>query len=156
MILKNFYKGLAVTATNIKCKPTFIKPDGSSYNSYSSYSNYIAHFIKLEYLSDLSYVKFGDGDVPATIDDYKLSGNTITGLTGSAVASYTPDDDGITFSAVWTLTNGNADSVTIKEVGLTTYTGGYFIDRTVLDTPVTIPAGGVGQITYTIRLNYPT
>ena len=31
-----------------------------------------------------------------------------------------------------------------------------WVERTVLETPVTIPAGGVGQVTYTIRMNYPT
>lgn len=32
---------------------------------------------------------------------------------------------------------------------------GKHINRTVFDTPVTIAAGGVGQVTYTIRMNYP-
>ena len=45
----------------------------------------------------------------------------------------------------------------------TAYTGNsiyttypYLIERTVLESPITIPAnGGVGQVTYKIRMDYP-
>ena len=61
-------------------------------------------------------------------------------------------------SAVLTITNNNATDITIGEVGIV-YQGSNtaaLLERTVLDSPITIPAGGVSQITYTIRMNYPT
>jgi hypothetical protein len=103
-------------------------------------------------------VYFGDGDTPPTVDDYTLSGNVLT--TGSATVKVTKnfDNDGITITGLYTITNTGDTDFTIREVGLFLNQGynRYLMERTVLDTPVTIPAGGIGQVTYTIRFNYPT
>ena len=68
---------------------------------------------------------------------------------------------------MFTLTNTGSEDFTISELGLVTYayitnTNGYcyennfLLERTVLENPITIPAnGGVGQVTYTIRMDYP-
>lgn len=58
-----------------------------------------------------------------------------------------------------TITNNNETDITIGEVGIVYQTGSSYsvlFERTVLESPITIPAGGVGQVTYTIRMNYPT
>lgn len=105
-------------------------------------------------------VFFGDGDTPPTPDDYALSGNVITTATATAVVTKTVDANGVTITGTYTITNTGTENITIAEVGL--FEGfsnsmcDYMMERTVLDSPITIPAGGVGQVTYTIRMDYPT
>ena len=114
-------------------------------------------------------IAFGTGTAAPKFDDYTLSGDFITGLTGTVVRECVSDTDGnVVITVLATLTNTNSNDVTISEVGyVNSFTGkqpnstsnvyAYVLfDRTVLDTPVTIPAGGIGQVTYTIRMNYPT
>lgn len=73
------------------------------------------------------------------------------------------DDNGITMPWIYTITNSSATDITIAEVGLWGYINyaassmeNALLERTVLDEPVTIPAGGIGMVTYSIRYNYPT
>jgi len=111
-------------------------------------------------------VVFGTGNTPPTVDDYTLSGSFISGLSTSnvTVAETTSknDDGSMVFTYVYTINNSTGADITIGEIGIQTYanSSSYYInvlvERTVLDTPVTIAAGGVGQVTYTIRMNYPT
>lgn len=87
-------------------------------------------------------IYLGTGNVTPTIDDYKLSGELVTGLT-SQEQSTTANNNSITFSAI--ATNNTESPVTIKEIGL----GGYYNDpacvflltRDVLATPVTLNTG---------------
>jgi hypothetical protein len=104
-------------------------------------------------------IVFGTGSAEPTFDDYRLSGDLITTISSSASVTATLDDDGCTFVGTYTLTNTGSDGITVKEIGLLMSNNSgpvMLIERTVLDEPVTIPAGGVGQVTYTIRFNYPT
>lgn len=105
----------------------------------------------------------GTGTTPPSLDDYRLSGDMITDFNYTSTVSIEEVDGGVEYTAVYTITNAGADEFTIGEIGLfgTTYgssSASYavLIERTVLDEPVTIPAGGVGQVTYTIRMEYPT
>ena len=117
--------------------------------------------------SSLAGVAFGTGTTPVTFNDYKLSGNYISGLTASISKSSGSDEDGAWKTALYTITNSNDYDVTIGEVGsfivccssTSTQSSSRYsalVERTVLSSPVTIPAGGVGQVTYTLRFNYPT
>lgn len=110
---------------------------------------------------------FGDGNTPPTYNDYTLSGNLITTIATSTTVNKNIDDTGVTITSICTLTNNGSESITVAEVGLIgqlyTSTGAAsqksykaLFERTVLETPVTIPAGGVGQVTYTVRFNHPT
>ena len=179
MILRNYYKILdaILQGTDTDNLTVFTKTDGGKMNARyysSSDSSYIdaLGFHDLTRLRDsLTYqgVVFGDGATEPSFDDYTLAGSVIKGLTGTISRTGTNNgESGAEATAVITVTNGNSNEVTIREVGYIGYatfyytnssnsTGGYImLDRTVLDTPVTIPAGGVGQVTYTIRMNYPT
>lgn len=112
---------------------------------------------------------FGSGNTPATIDDYKLSGDAIQNISTSYTDNSTYEEDGSASVAsyTYTITNNNDTDITIGEVGLfsgatwnvksySIYTHHYYMyERTALETPITIPAGGVGQVTYTIRMEYP-
>lgn len=109
-----------------------------------------------------SGVIIGSGTTPPTPNDYKLENRITTTTSSSAIFTSTADDSGVTFTSVFTISNTHSEAITIAELGL--YGGAskageayaFLFDRTVLDTPITIEAGGVGQVTYTIRMNYPT
>ena len=148
--------------------------DGSSRYNYSpngSLNNYrvtniykALNTVKTDLYTYREGVLFGTGDTPASLDDYKLAGDLITNIVASINRTYSYSEAQQSLKAVYTITNNNAEEITIREVALhvlfysTTSggTNGCVIDRTVLDTPVTIPAGGVGQVEYTITFNLPT
>lgn len=109
----------------------------------------------------LSGVCFGSGNTPPTIDDYALSGDYFTTFTATASVTVDKSDDETSITALYTLTNTGSDDFTISEIGLAgsgaaSAGNHYLFDRTLLDTPVTIPSGGVGQVTYTLRFKMPT
>ena len=152
-------------------KPNSIKnTSGSLTKLNNAAGGYMPFFISGQnYKVDLSRVReaydgtyggvvFGDGDTPATAEDYKLAGNIITGITANANLTRSINNGVAQIVAIYTITASS--EVTIKEIAAFTTSGSsssyYIVDRTVLDTPVTIPAGGVGQVVYTITFNYPT
>ena len=113
-------------------------------------------------------VAFGTGSVPPTEDDYCFSGERISGLTSSNVSlarTIEVNASGFSYTTEYTISNTLGNDITIREIGLISCVSGKFtiatssryksalIERTVLDSPVTIPAGGVGKVTYTIRIN---
>lgn len=116
-------------------------------------------------------VVFGDGNVAPTVDDITLSGNPILGLSSSNItisASVVSETTYYEKTCIYTIHNDTGADITIGEIGLFCSFYGqkrqyysdyvqcpYMIERTALESPVTIPAGGVGQVTYTIRINYP-
>ena len=96
-------------------------------------------------------IYLGTGNVTPTIDDYKLSGELVTGLTSQEKRT-TANNNNITFSAI--ATNNTESPVTIKEIGL----GGYYnspdcaflLTRDVLATPVTLNTGDSKTFSITI------
>lgn len=126
-------------------------------SKYSSYYN----------TKDIYGIVFGNGQDAESIDSYTMSGDLFTDYTVSSVQSFEIDDNGMVRVVMFTLTNTGSEDFTISELGLVTYayitnTNGYcyennfLLERTVLENPITIPAnGGVGQVTYTIRMDYP-
>lgn len=164
MFLKNYYVFQATLATNGQAPlGKYVKYSGSQatvtwQSGYAwTYLNYVyAMSIIRTHANDYGII-FGTGDTPVTIDDYKLSGNIVTNIAGNTVINHEFVDGGHETTCVCTITNTGGSSVTIKEAGLMMANYSLALcERTVLDTPVTIPAGGVGQVTYKIRLNYPT
>ena len=124
-------------------------------------------YLRKRYTGSESGVILGNGNTPPTLQDYKLSGNLITSYEYSSSVSSLQVEEGIEITATYTITNTGSENMTISEIGMiapvcsgstTAADGSYvnLVERTVLETPVTIPAGGVGQVTYTIRMNYPT
>ena len=169
MLTNNFYSVLAQNMIGT-VKPDSIKTTSGALGKINNAGGtFLPFFISgYDYKVDLSKVNqgyngskggvvFGDGNTPATAEDYKLAGNIITGFTATANLAHSIDNGVAQIVATYTI---NASSeVTIKEIVAFASTGGngtYIVDRTVLDTPVTIPAGGVGQVVYTITFNYPT
>lgn len=97
-------------------------------------------------------IYLGTGNVTPTIDDYKLSGELVTGLT-SQQQNTTANNNSITFSAI--ATNNTESPVTIKEIGLGGCTTGsiscvVLLTRDVLATPVTLNTGDSKTFSITI------
>lgn len=107
-------------------------------------------------------VIFGSGTASPTVDDYTMAGELFATGSVSANVERSFDDEGAYWTATYTITNTGDEDFTVGEIGLyansnsTNVKGPFLIERTVLETPITIPAGGVGLVTYNIRLVYPT
>ena len=107
-------------------------------------------------------VFFGSGTTPPTVHDYGMESAIVGGITIATPSdvSVTETDDYWEMSATYGI-SANSDT-TISEVGLfivynksSDITTSIMVDRTVLETPIVIPAGQSKQVTYTIRLNKP-
>lgn len=111
-------------------------------------------------------IKVGSSNAVESASDYTLTSLITTGISGSiAIQSRTVDASGNSkVTLLVTITNTGATDVTISEIGYfvqmkggttvgSTTTTNYYImlDRTLLDTPVTIPAGSSATITYAIQ-----
>ena len=114
-----------------------------------------------------SGVAFGSDDTPPSENDYIL-GNQITGFsatTPSPVTIFDADSNKYIAALNYTVTNNNADAITIREVGLfvrmraalaqggkpgtsASYEYSVMLDRTILSTPVTIPSGESKVVRY--------
>ena len=170
MLTSNFYKyhaaifcgassqryNLAVRDTSGKARTVF---------TYDPSNGYVIFFGNNDSTSMSTYgIHFGDGTAEPTKDDYNLSGNRVTGLTERGrTRDVSHTEDTVTLTETITLTNTNSDTVTISEIAwiknvyCDNFMTGYFLfDRTLLDTPVTIPAGEDGIIMYKRSVTIPT
>lgn len=120
-----------------------------------------------------SGVAFGNGTAEPTVNDLTLSGDFIHGLVANSNVIITStreaDDAGCTYTTMYTITNNTEADITISEMGVfSNYYGTkgsastikkhvipYMVERTLLETPVIIPVNGVGQVTYTFRIDSP-
>ena len=107
-------------------------------------------------------VIFLSGGRSPSRDDYTSDGTIVSNLSINSSDNSYEDENGYVLSKTYVITNNNSNAVTIDEVCWTSavwYTSSkahtFLADRTKLESPVTIEAGGFAQITYTIRLNYP-
>jgi hypothetical protein len=115
-----------------------------------SYS-YVGSFFNANFCDNRLYISLGSGSTSPTIDDYKLDDKF-----AEAVSSISVDDDNgiIRLYATFTFSG----DVTIAEVGLEwsgTVAGGnvcgrFLVDRTVLPSPVSVPANMPIIVTYRI------
>lgn len=159
MILRNYYSLCTYGQTGQAV--CVVDPDGNDQLSTYSTPNVKTAMQKMQMGYTSGYgVILGKGDAIEDYYDYKLSGGMITGYTYSMTISSGRDDKGNYVKGKYTITNNNSSAFTVKEVGLLYYWSGSdsyqcLIDRTVLDTPITINSGGVGQLEYTIRVNNP-
>ena len=163
MLTKNFYSYMRLVFQ--KATSTFTLTDGSV-STISSTTNSQPPFEIMKNWADAvraTGVAFGTGTTPATVSDYFiesiLTKTEISVSTPSAV-NFSRYDTYEEYTVTFGITNKTAEAITISEVGLTAIPYSYstasyaLVDRTVLDTPITIPAGQSKQITYTIRFNY--
>lgn len=186
MLLKNFYRAVFVaslkpttampintgTRTYNMCRPADASSDATANNTVTRSLYEGLGFIGMSEVLATSATKaravLGTGTTAPTFDEYEMSGEIITTISSIVSSnSHTVEEDGVAITTTWTVTNTGTEAITIGEVGFYgTYktatavsnssTAAMLIERTVLDEPITIEAGGVGQVTYTVRLKYPT
>ena len=166
MLTKNFYSYMRAAFKNKSAK--FTKTDGTT--ETISLTSDSPPFVIMQYWTasvNMGGVSFGTGTTPADISDYYLESildPKKIGVATPSEVSFSQFDTHEEHSVTFGITNKTAEAITISEVGLTAvpyYSSSgnstrkcVLVDRTVLDTPVTIPAGQSKQITYTIRVNY--
>lgn len=175
MFTRNWYKLVAVTMAGTTGLDTYKTIDGKireicsqpsliryGYNADGNSTPSLRYLRK--WYTDSAGVVLGTGTTAPTLDDYAMSGVLVSTYTYSATLKNESDENGITSTALYTITNTGTSAITIGEIGLIadlttnssseSYKG--LLERTVLENPITIEPGGVGQITYTLRMNYPT
>ena len=163
MLTRNFYSYMRIALQ--KTAATFTKGDGTTTSIFSNGGDTPFNAMKQwAAQSNATGVSFGIGTTPATASDYALESilsNTQISVSVPSSVSYSQVDTFDEYSVSFGVTNITDATITISEVGLiasiavpNSETFYVLVDRTVLDAPVTIPAGQSKQITYTIRFNY--
>ena len=163
MLNNNFYKTLAVALANKNLPSAMINTDGlvKDINSGTNIPQYLFDAI---YTSAVLTTKnsrgmvFGTGSTPPEMDDYWLSGEFITTLSGIAHQLTVDTSNGaISITKKVTVQNNGTASVTVNEMGLLASNGSNYemIDRVVFDSPLTLAPGEQGVITYTLNMPIP-
>lgn len=137
------------------------------YFSSDNFPNAITNTVQIGSGTTSAGIYLGTGDTAPTEDDYALASRITTGLTASApVQSNGVDESGNPYKQlIFTLTNTTSADIVVKEIGYvqslrsgyvnspTVITNNRFmLDRTVLSSPVTVPANnGTVAIKYTLK-----
>lgn len=113
-----------------------------------------------------SGIRVGSGSTPASVNDYELESMITSGISGSVSFDSSRQIDGSgNYQSVYlvSITNTGSVDVVVSEIGYAinaygaTNNGGsrqeikILIDRTLLNTPVTIAPGESAVITYTMK-----
>lgn len=165
MLTKNFYSYIKSSFNAGDGTAIFKLPNGNILTSYITTGHKPPFSVMNVWAKQVDNygVSFGTGTTPATASDYCLEsilGTTQISVTVPSAVTFSRGDTFDEYSVTFGITNITTEAITISEAGLTAmpFKGNpnhyALVDRTVLDTPVTIPAGQSKQITYTIRFNY--
>ena len=160
MLLKNYYQ--CVSSLIFKKNAQLKNHGGGNSNiTYGTANLGLMTIAGLVFAPNNTYkgILLGSGGDAPKASDYTMS--VISGLTSSNVSVQSAVADEETGCAVTyniSITNSTSAEITVREVGINLYFSNvaYLVEHTLLDEPVTIPAGGFGQVVYTIRMNYPT
>jgi hypothetical protein len=164
MVTKNWYNSFKAYMIGVQIPNGLTYYSGAAANAgcYAAVASNLFFSVSSVVTTAEVGIVLGGGATQPTINDYKLESQITSGL--SASVQKTTDENN---SAVYilTLTNTSDKDITVAEVGMilalsrssgNNGTAGCLVDRTVLDAPITIPAGGLGVIDYTIKLPIPT
>jgi hypothetical protein len=121
--------------------------------SFINALNHIAVAVST-YEYGVTYIRCGTGTTEVTEDDYELEAEA-TGLTCDSVVTAIGSNNTKTYTA--TFSNTTDADIVVTEIGFfvnNAYSGNkydnFLLDRIILDTPITIPAGESKPITYEI------
>ena len=162
MLTRNYYNALRAALAKTPIEKGIKNVSGSVYDAgYGGSDITPGPILSSVRFDSFNGIIIGKGTTPPTLDDYYLEFQITSGLTTSNSRGI--DENGNPYTLI-TMANATNKAITVGEVGIiaSVYygTNGYtcyaLLDRTVLESPITIEAGGVGQITYTLRMNYPT
>ena len=170
MLTNNFYHLQSAHAISTSISGKVVNTSGSvvnanAYNTEYYFTNLLAVGYDVVFSHDAIGVVVGRGNTPASKADYCLENIITSGLKQQKTTYATKFlDGGAEVVKVFILENTSDADITISEIGTvgrtftdrnTSSVARVMVDRTVLDTPVTIPAGEMKTISYSIRLNYP-
>ncbi len=103
----------------------------------------------------------GTGDEAPTYDDYQLSGTRITTFSESHTSAQSLEGE-MSTEITYTITNTGSASFTVREIGyfarIQYSSSGYsntLLERTVLDAPLTLEPGAVGQLVFKTHFALP-
>ena len=161
MILRNFKVlnllkqiGSHTDSIEINTSPLVCKDlNGNSIDKfYVGIIRYNGYQAPLDYKGVTTYLRFGSGNTPVTENDYKLDNEITSGIENSADRKFycTVKSDSIAVDYVYHLKNTSNDTLTIREIGLSSFCNtenagnpNYFlVTREVLEEPIVVPAGG--------------
>lgn len=177
MLVKNFYRMLAQHIFNQKASIiqdgigsiADIKSLAYAYTPFFSGSSYGPVITQVPTVPS-NGVFFSNNDNPTTFDRIAFDDDASLGFCyynftdgfSATVTSVerTVTDEKAEITVKYTITNESTVNFDIKCISVfctpdSTAAHVCLIERTLLDTPVTIPVGGVGQVTYTICFTYP-
>lgn len=149
-------------------------PYSFGYTKYPIYSfmnsKAITSYLVAGGINNVMGFVFGTGNKAPTADDTNLSGTPINSanIATTQLFTYNFASPLYEITCTYTITNNGSEAITIGEIGL--FNEFYYrsqsygnhmhypvlIERTALESPITIEAGSVGQVTYTIKLNCAT
>lgn len=170
MLTKNFHSCVAAKFYRKNIRNGLVAVDGTvcDVGYHQSAHNYEKLFDYIYFLyPNAGYgVRIGKGTTPATPNDHNLESMITSGFSTSnqSNASLSVDENGVSMFATYAITNTSAEPLVISEIGMfaevmktnTNATITVMLERTVLETPITISPGEAKSLTYTIRMNYPT
>lgn len=169
MVTKNFLNALAMalqSGSNIGSLP--VKDTTGRVKYLTGGSTFYTSTTKaVTTNANAAGISVGTGNAAATEDDFQLAEPLTSGINLTLTETvYGADEPGYPYVQYKvTVTNTGSDPITVKEICYkqTLYAARYpgyaagadnricMLDRTVLDTPVTIAAGDAGIITYKLR-----
>lgn len=126
-----------------------------THESVFSFINSLNHMLPNPSNNSITYIRFGTGTTEATDDDYGLE-ESATGLAYNSVVTAISSNYSKTYTAI--VSNTTDADIVVTEIGFFTncfyysavQNDNFLLDRIVLDTPITIPAGESKSITYEI------
>lgn len=161
-IMKSYLSGSSITdgpRTIANTASRFSYTDSNAYYAFRGFYNDTKTVITTA-ASNASYgMAFGTGTVPPTLEDYWLSGDVITTLQIVACTITSGINNAVQIKNEVTVKNtSDTETVVINEMGIIgkfyygSSSSANMVDRTVLDTPLTLAPGEQGVITYTFNL----
>jgi hypothetical protein len=173
MLLRNWYNIIKAAAygdgkSGLQCvntsNKTFALYGYSEYLPTAAIPQAKINFWIDSYSTSSAYIHLGRGTTPPTLDDYCLEDLISSGVSlGDKTVVKSIDGNTVTLEYGVTVNNASSDDITIGEVGISvpaSYASNsryaVLIERTVLSEPVTIKAGEVGSVTYTLVWKLPS
>lgn len=158
----NTYSATLVLPTGATIAETMLSSSAKPYSLLGAISS---PYNAITYGSTIAGTWYGKGTTPATLDDYTLeepfTDDRVTGVCGGPSSlTNTEGPDHYRISATHQITNNTTEEVTITEIGcfvaVTSAGKVCLLDRTVLETPIVIPAKETVSVEYVIKFPYGT
>lgn len=171
MLTKNFYNAAMAYWASKSVSNAIRLLDGT----YSKIFPYTNGFKLLASIKDVASnaanvgIQFGTGTTPSSPDDYTvenwLDTSTQIAVTNPTDYNVSQEDGAVSISVSFGVMNKTSEAIPVSEIcynatiypsSSTANAKNVLLDRTVLEEPIVINPGETKQLTYTIRMNYPT